>query len=168
MSTLLENAQTGTEIQIWIDVRLPSSSDEGERWTLLVLGYPNARALVPMIGYQFRTSQRLSGSVAVVVLQHPALAFAAPDRAFIFEFFRRWLDELVVQALVVPFGVIVFHEILDGSAKVSLAEELRVAPGGITFRAFRAPAPARLVWKTGCRVVTISFQYWNRDSRESS
>ena len=107
MKTLREMAQTGTEIQIWIDVRLPYSSDEGERRTLLVVGYQGPRTLVPAIGCQFRTSQRRSGSVAAVVLQHATLAFTAPDRAFIFELFCGRREKLVVQALGVPLAVIV-------------------------------------------------------------
>ena len=65
MKTLREEAQTGTEIQIWIEARLCNSTDGGVEGTLLVVGYQRARALAPALGYQIRTSPSRSGSVAM-------------------------------------------------------------------------------------------------------
>ena len=76
MRTLLETAQTGTEIQIWIEVRLCElGSDHAAR---LAGNCENDRlgALVPAISYPLRTSKRGSGGVPVIVLQDAALEFA--------------------------------------------------------------------------------------------
>ena len=120
---LLEIACTGTEIRNWIEVqRYDIDSDHATR----VPGnakYDGADVLLPALGYQLRTTPTGSGGVAVVVLQHSALAFTAPNRTFIFELIHCRRDELVVQALMVPLGVIVKHVVLDSSAKVSLAED---------------------------------------------
>jgi hypothetical protein len=123
LKTLLEMAQTGTEIQVWIEVRLGNISDDGTKRTHLVVGYPRTRALAPTIGSHVRTSLGRSGGVSVVVLQHTALAFAALNWACSNEVFRCRRDQLVVQALMVSFCVIVVREILNGGTQVFLAED---------------------------------------------
>ena len=98
MRTVLEIACTGTEIQNRIEIRQRDiGSDQARRVAGCVendeLGVPISAG-----NYESRTSKRGSGSVAVVVLQHAALAFSAPNRAFVFElFFGCRHDEFVVQ-----------------------------------------------------------------------
>jgi hypothetical protein len=120
--TLLDTALTGTEIQIWIEVRLCELGSDHAAKVAGNVEYVGLGALVPALGRLFRTSPRPSGGVAVVVLQHAALAFAALDRACATEVLRRRRDELVAQALVVSLSVVMIQEILNRGPKVSLAE----------------------------------------------
>jgi len=53
---------------------------------------------------------------AVVVAQHPAEALAADDFAFLAADFFSGLDQLVLQALMIPLAMIVRAERVDGSA----------------------------------------------------
>jgi hypothetical protein len=55
-----------------------------------------------------------SGSGAVIVVQHAAQPLAALDLTGVAEMARLWTDELVRQALVIAFIVIVGDEVLNG------------------------------------------------------
>jgi len=66
--TLLEMAQPGTAIQIWIEGRLCDIGSDHETRVASNAEYDGLGALVPEKGYQFRTTPTGSGSFAVVAL----------------------------------------------------------------------------------------------------
>lgn len=78
-----------------------------------------AGKLLRGIGPEFESS----GSGAVVVVQHAAQPLAALDLTVVAEMARLWTDELVCQALVIAFAVIVGDEVLNGCPQGLLPEE---------------------------------------------
>src|ERR1700693_4021749 len=64
---------------------------------------------------------RSSGS-AVVVVQHAAQALAPLDHACFSKMARFWADESIGQALVIAFGVIMRHKLLNPFAQRALTE----------------------------------------------
>src|ERR1035437_7838765 len=64
-----------------------------------------------------------SGSGAVIVVQHAAQPLAALDLTGVAEMARLWTDELVRQASVVAFTVIVGDDVLNGCPQRLLPEE---------------------------------------------
>jgi hypothetical protein len=77
------------------------------------------------------TTPARSGRVAVVVVQHAAQATPPPDSASRPKVARFRADDLVREALMIPLGVIVLHEVLNGRPQGRLAEEDHPVQAGL-------------------------------------